>query len=732
MIFRRKTAFILLILAILAGVGLCEEPAAPVEAAKDALSTELTVIRDALLQGPNEENRLNAATALLQSADSKARKILLDILAGTNNAAAKTAICRTIRKNQIKKKEDFIEPLMGLLVNEQPQTAKLGAEAMLVFKYSQLKNQLEELASAKSPSKNARLNAIFALKLQPDKKAIFYLIDLIDDSDSEIVTAAQKTLHSIGIPISRDTRRQIVNELKSKSKEEFMRDWLIRQEERIRQLKDDNQSWRTRYFSSLDKIYDGMSDDAAKGTFLAEHLADEKTEVKLWAVEKVRQWRMSPGRDVPKEIWPVLVNMVSDADRNVRLTSAKTIALQGDVECGDTLLKQLAVETDDTVKLELFAALGARSKFNDDQRNQSLKWAGEYLNNADSKKAQKGSQVLKKLLEQNQLAPEVVVSYLTMLKDRFAQPNNNESLRAELLGVMAELCGRSAHKTQASQLFNNLFENSLGDKTDAVRQAAVSGFINVDESAALKSFKEKGLINDTSGVIQTAAIELAGRVGSQDDLIWLSQKINANPYGSIVWQSMLKIFERAEASILMQWVNQLDASQAAVLNDEQKISLLEIAAKKTAGGNNVIVAEKLAQAYATANKFEEAAKYYGVVFGASQGQQKNLARISLLDIYLKSAKTDLAKQIIANLLLEKDLAGDDAVVTKLNEYFANGAIALADKQKFLAQLKQIAQQGPKPMWQQNLARWEALLNPAPAPAPKPAEAAGKPNEPNQP
>ena len=727
MIFRHKATFILLILVILTNTVLCEELTTPTEGVD-----QFTVIRDTLLLGPNEENRLNAATVLLQSDESRAREILLDVLTGANNTAAKAAICRTIRKNQIKKKEDFIKPLMELLANEQAETAKLAAEATLIFKYSQLKSKLEDLASTKSPSKNARLNAIFALKLQPDKKAIFYLIDLLDDDAAEISAAAEQALRSIGIPISPETRRQIVNELKSKSKEEFMRDWLIRQEERIRRLKDENQSWRTRYFSALDKIYDGLADDAAKETFLAEYLVDAKTEVKLWSIEKVRQWRMSPGRDVPKEIWPMLVNMISDSDSNIRLTSAKTIALQGDVECADALLKQLAVEADGTVKLELFAALGARSNFSVDQRNQSLKWAGEYLRDIDAKKAQKGAQVLKKLLEQNQLEAEIVAGYLEMLRDRFVQPDSqsNESLRAELLGVMAELCGRSAHKTQASLLFNKLFEDSLADKADAVREAAANGLINVDESAALKLFKEKGLTNDTSDAVQTLAIELTGRVGSKDDLAWLAQKISSNPHEAIVWQSMLEIFDRVEADVLMRWAGQLEAGQAAVLNDEQKISLLEIAAKKTTGDDNVVVSEKLAQAYAITNKFEEAAKYFGVVFNGSQGQQKNQARINLLDVYLKSAKLDLAKQIIANLLLEKDLADDDAVIIKLDEYFAGESIAITDKQKLLDQLKQIALTAEMPLWQQNLSRWEELLNPLPAPGPAPA--VKEPNEPNQP
>ena len=728
MIFRQKTAFILLILAILAGIGFCEVPATLTEAAKEDL--KLTVIRDSLLLGPNEEIRLNAATVLLQSDDSKARAILLEVLAGTNNTAAKAAICRTIRKNQVTSKEDFIRPLMGLLVNEQAETAKLTAEAMLIFKYSQLKNRLEELASVKSPSKDARFNAIFALKLQPDKKAILYLIDLLDDDDADIATAAEQALRYIGIPISPETRRQIVNELNRKSKEEFMRDWLIRQEERIRQLKEENQTWQTRYFSSLDKIFDELADDAVKGTFLSEHLGDEKTEVKLWAIEKVRQLRMSTVGEVPKEIWTMLVNMLSDVDSNVRFTSAKTIALRGDIECGDALLKQLALETDEAVKLELFAALGARSKFNEGQRNQALEWAGKYLEHLDAEKAQEGALVLKKLLEQNQLGPNVVTTYLTKLKDRFAQPDSqsDESLRAGLLGVMSELCGRSTHKAQASKLFNNLFEDSLNDKADAIREAAANGLKNVDELAALKLFKEKGLINDTSDAVQAAAIELAGRVGSQDDLAWLVQKLNSNPHGAAVWQSMLKIFGRAEAAVLVQWSSQLDIEQMAVLSDEQKTSLLEIAVKKTTGEDNVMVSEKLAGLYLGANKFEEAAKYYGIIFNGSEGEQKNQARINLLDVYLKSAKTDLAKQIIANLLLEKDLAGNDAVIVKLNEYFAKDAIALADRQIFLSELKQIALQTEMPLWQQNLDRWEELL----AAIPVPPEAGKEPNEPNQP
>ncbi|MHC4159022.1 MAG: hypothetical protein ACYSSO_08075, partial [Planctomycetota bacterium] len=664
--------------------------------AEAELSKQLKINRDALYKGSSERIRIDAASVMLFAEDPFARKILLDALKQSESVVARVAICKALSQARtgqkpIRNKEDFIQPLFDILSVETDASARLAAEALLIFEYEQIAKQLEGVGTDAFLPVQVRLNAIYALRLQPDMRAIFKLIDLLDDPESQVAVEAENALRLLGTPIGKDAeaRKQIRSELKRKGRDEFFRDLLIRQEGKMRELKAEEQQWQQRYLFALDEIYDGISDDAAKSKFLVEHLNGSEVIVKLWALERISQWRVGTRSELPtNELGPILVDLISDQDRNVRLKTAKLLSLMGELNSAGRLLEQFSVEQDDEVRMELFVALGGACYYaflpnsginvGPEVRKQTLELASGYLSEQDPEKAHKGAEVIKKLLEQDGLASGEVNRYLGLLAERYnwQESEANGALRGELLSAMAGLCAQSVYKAESGRLFRTLFEEALHDETDLVREAAVDGLIYIDKARALKILR-KDFVNDSSIIVREKLIQLAGEVGGQDDLAWLAEKIGPTAEGELAWQAMLKIFRGSDATVLAGWIDKFDSPNTkARLSDEQKTSFLEMAERKAVGeGKTGLIKKvrgKLALLYKKSGEFERSAEYWGMIREvAATTEEKEVILAELLDVYLRWPNVEAVIQTVRYCLLEKDLEPDNVIVLSLDNYFAD-------------------------------------------------------------
>ena len=702
------------------------------------LDKQLKINREALLKGSSEQMRIDSATVLLFNEDPRARRILLDALKQSENSVARAAICKALSQSRaeqktIKDPNNFIQPLFAMLPSEKVAEAKLAAEALLLFEYEQISESLEKMVSDSSLPVKARLNVVYALKLQPDKKAVIRLLRLVDDAEKQVAAAAEDALRSLRIPVGQnaETRRQIIYELERKGRDEFLGDWLIRLESQMRELEKELKSWQQLYLTALGTIYDGINEDAARGEFLVEHLGSSNAIVRLWALEKVSQWRKSTNPKLPAELGPVLVSLVSDQDKEVRLQTAKLLSLMVELNSAEKLLEQLNIEQDDEVRMELFGALGGAcyyafrspTKISPEIRQQTLEWAGRYLdpNEQDAKKVQKGAEVMKKLLEQDGLAANDVGKYLGLLAERYEQEQNSSdgTLRGELLSAMASLCAqRSACRAESTKLFKPLFEKALRDETVLVREAAVSGLVYIDKAMALRMLR-KDFVNAESMIIRKKLIDLAGEVGGQDDLVWLGEKVGAAGEGEPAWQAMLTIFKRSESAVLDEWMYKFDSGNGeSKLSDEQKLSFLEIAELKAVGENKPkmvkAVREKQASLYSKTGEYERAAKYWGMVREVAQTEEKERILANLLDAYLRWPNAERAAKLVANCLLEKDLGANDVIVLTIDKYLAS-LPAGADIKGILGVLAQIKISQARPNWQEQLKRWNERIGPAKKP-----------------
>jgi HEAT repeat protein len=340
--------------------------------AKTELSEQLKIYESTLLEGKSEQIRKAAASEMLFSKDPLARGILLSVLGQSKNITARMAVCKALiqaRSGQrpIVNKDDFIQPLLQILPTKSVAEAELAAESILLFEYEQILEPLEKAATEPSLPVNARLNAIYALKLQPDKRAVIKLIKLIDDPEGQVADAAEKALDFLGIKAGQDieSRKVTINILQYQDTDVFLRNRVIWLERRVHKSKDELDLWQVRYLSALEEVYGGIKDDEAKGKFLDKHLRGSEATVRLWALGKVYQDRVgtTPNPKLPAALEPILVNLVLDRDRDVRLQTAKVLSLMVELNSAQRLLEQLKTEQDDEVRVELFVALGRACQY---------------------------------------------------------------------------------------------------------------------------------------------------------------------------------------------------------------------------------------------------------------------------------------------------------------------------------------------------------------------------------
>lgn len=726
--------FYLVILLLLAGcqqgatkVGNTAAPAAETLPSGET-DTQLKVNQESLLRGATEDVRLDAATVMLFSDSTRARQVLIDTLKQSENKQARMAVCRALTvsretRRPIRNKNDFIEPLANVLKTEEGNPAKFAAEALLIFDYDAIANVLEPMAKDESMPVKARLNAIYAMKMQLDIKAVTRIAELVEDKDKQVSAAAGDALRSLGVPVSRDARRraQILSELRTRGMERFQRDWLVRQESRVNELEKERDQWRKLYLGSLDKIYEGLGEEGQRGKLLIEQLNNSESMIRLWALDKVSQWRIGTQSKLPAELGPVLVKLVSSDNRDVRLATAKLLSLTGELSSAERLAEQFKVEQDEEVKTELFVALGAACHYaivptsggqlSPELRKQTLEWAAGYLSDEDAKKAHRGAEVIRKLIEPGGLTEDDAARYMDMLVERYSRDKQkgNSVLRGDLLGTMARLCGQNIYKPESAKRFAGLFEQALSDESDLVREAAVDGLICVDRPRALKLLA-KDFVNDRSQIVRDRVMELAGEVGGKDDLAWLWDKLGANSEGKTAWQAMLKIFNNCDVNVIEDWIGRFN-SQAGKgkLSDEQYVAFFELAERKAVAENKAEMVratkEKLAQLYAKAGQFEQAAEYLGKLRGlAKTAEQKEAILGQLVDVYLRWPRVEAATQLIGNCLLEKDLGNDSAVIRSIDAFLDNPSEG-SDPNVVVKSLRRIKSADQRPLWHQHLARW---------------------------
>ncbi len=738
---------VLVLLAIGSFQCVLAQGAAPIpvpEAAEAESDKRVRIYRTTLREGKDDQTRLDAAMLLLSHESREARNEVLDVLRQPDNPDARVAVCRAIvaardNRQRIAGKEEFIEPLMALLSTENdPERAELAAQALLIFMYESIQRRLESLISDPNTPETARLNAIRALKYQPDDRAVFKLMSLLESPLDGVADESRRALALLGVVVPEDPNelRALSEALQRRGPAAFlnnpaiMRNWLISRENRIRELTTSLASWEQRHMTALGRLYDVQSDEKARSDFLAQQLNSPEPAVKLWALGKLEELRRGTGKTrLSEQVESVLLGLISHRDTRVRLRTASLLTLMWELNSTAQLLDQLQVEEEPEVRHGLFVALGnicyyaslptSGVKVPDDTRKRALDLAVRFLNMPDADKARSGADVIWRLLEQDGLNAGEIETYLTVLAARYAQvdPASNHGLRGELLGAMARLCAeRSKCRVQAAKLYGPVFEKALGDEQDAVRRAALDGLANIDKAVAMRRARSS-LLDDSSPAIRAKVIDLAGDVGGQEDLVWLAKGLTADEAGESAWQAVLKILRRSGADVVEAWVEKQQADPDK-WPAERRVSLLTLLEQKAQGENQ---ADKVQEArmelfclHAASEDTARALEYANALWEAAKdGPERSSLTAGLLDRCLTASNpsADLVVGLVKGLLSSQDLIADGPVAKSLSAYLKTSA-ATADPNAVLARLRQIEIVEPdtRKVWRKQLLEWESFAN----------------------
>jgi hypothetical protein len=709
------------------------EPTPP--AAKEELSRQLKIYKDALLSGSTDQMRSDAATELLMSSDPASRVVLLSALNQDETPAARMAVYRVLVDSRrwpapLKSTEAFIEPLIEGLRKREGAEAQQIAEATMIFEYRQITDRLKGILDDRSSGVKPRLNAVYALRIRPEKEAISELIGLLDDGDEAVAAAASEALQE-WIPIGPDKQvwRGILEDLKKKTREDIVKERLKVLELQKRDLSAKLDTWQKLYLGSLRRMYDGMPDASTRQVFLAEQLASEHSLVKLWGLERVREMSLSEPQ-LPPDIASRLVSLLTDADPSVRLVTARLLTLKTNVDSTAKLLGQLKVETDENVKAELLSALGAacyyallpgsQIKLTDEVRSETLEIAAQYLRDKDAKKAARGADVVGKLLEQNGLKAEMMGRYLAMLQQRYASilsENKESSLRLDLLKVMRQLCEAGPQRAEAAGLFGPIFAESMKDGQPAVREVALAGLVAIDKTGAIAAVRQYDLANDAGAAVRLQAVKLAGSVGESQDLEWLVSKLGTAGEGETAWQSMKQIFERSEVNVAVQWVQKCEEmGLVEKIGSAEWLAFLAFIEQRVGNGNGGKLAnemrQKLAQLYRDRQEYGNAASYYKLLAESAADEEKDSLTAMYVEMCLKGTSPDAMKAVTA--VVAERVSGDprprDVVLARIEEYLAGNPGA----EKVKTVLDALGRIKGNTVWQETLAKWQKQYPPSDA------------------
>jgi HEAT repeat protein len=737
-----------LVSVLIAGFALvCEaqEPTTPT-AEQTALSEadrQLSVNRAALLEGKDEQTRVNAATLLLSSGVAEARGELLRALRSETNPQARAAVCRALTlaredKRSIANKAEFIEPLMSVLRTEKdPARAELAAQAMLMFTYDDIQKNIEGLFTDPNASKTAQVNAIRTLMYEPDDRAIFKLVGLLENPDADLAAESRKALTLLGLEVPGDPNgvRALTEALRRRGPEAFlrnpliMRNWLVSRENRIVELRATVTAWENRYQTALGRLYGFQPDEKAKSEFLAQQLNSTEPVVKLWALGQLEQQQRGTSKlKLSEQLEGILLGLLSSRDGRVRLRTAGLLEIMWELNSTKQLLDQLQVEEDAEVRQRLFVTLGtvcyyaslptSAVKVPDEFRKRTLDWAVTFLNHSDPTRIRSGADVIRKLLEQDGLAPEDVGRYLNALADRYRRvgPEANHGLRGELLAAMAGLCAqRSDSKAEAAKLYGPVFEQALSDEVDGVRQSAVDGLINIDKGTALRRLRAD-FPKDGNPAIRAKLVDLAGEVGGSEDLDWLSRQLGQNGESEPAWQAMLRVFRRSGPEVIGKWMAEFAPGGRIRLSAEREAAFLVVAEQNAQAENSKgrlkEIWMRLFGLYVAGNDPAQATEYMNRLLAAdADDRDKAATATGLLDICLGSSvpQFDLAATVVGNRLVENDLGTDDSMSVSLSAYL-NRPPEGGDPNALLERLRLIpvAEPDKRIQWRRLLVQWESF------------------------
>lgn len=688
---------------------------------------QLRVYSEALMQGSSEEVRVDAAIGLLLRQDAAGRDVLVRALRASDNPLARASVCRALIRSRglggtVVPADLFVEPLIEVLTGSDEGVSKLAAEALLIYRFSDIEGPLMSVIKDTQRDIKVRLRGIYALQVRTEPQAFRLLIQLMDEPNPEIQQAAERALQeSFGIPVGtgRQVWTTILEQLRQKSPEDIRRERLLRQEMRLREIQEERDRWQRLYLSALDNEFE-LQPPEVRGRYLLERLNSDLAPIRLWALRKMN--RLSG--DVEPALRERLLVLLGDPEREVRLQTARVLTTMSVLNPAEKLLEQHKKETDSQVSMAIFEALGEACYFAlspgsnitlpESMPNEVLELAANYLRNEQAAAARLGGEVMRKLLERVNIDSAQSAVYLGSLADRYRQAvSAGGALAGDLLMIMARLSSQGYQKELAGQLFQEIFKEAITDKNNPeIRLAGATGLIGIDRNEAFRAFKEYGLASDSNSSIRQMVYELAGQVGDKEDLEWLSRQIGGNGASDVAWQAFRAILQKQRAAVCVDWAKR--GAEQGFLPERQRF-IWDLAEQKAAAESSRALLEEI---WTNQMKLAETAKDYAQILEISKRIKAGNARPEFVDtanlVAFRAAvllrQYAVAESILKEVLARGDIGKSHPIATFIESYFSTPDVKEADKADFVKGLKENTISPNYPEWSVQVQNWTEVYS----------------------
>jgi len=689
----------------------------------DESERQLRLYSEALYQGSSEDVRVDAAIGLLLRQDSEGREVLLRALRASDNPSARAAVCRALIRTRglgasVIPADFFVQPLIEVLVGADESASRLAAEALLIYRFSDIEGPLTTVVKDSQQDIKVRLKGIYALQVRTEPQAFRLLIQLLDDPNPEIQQAAERALQeSFGIPVGtgRQVWSAILEQLRQKSPEDIRRERLLRQEMRLREIQEERDRWQRLYLAALDNEFETQTPEV-RGKYLLERLNSDLPPIRLWALQKINRL----NGNVDSALRERLLALLSDPDREVRYQTARVLTTMSALNPAEKLLEQYKKETDSRVSLAIFEALGEACYFAlspgsnitlpESMPGEVLELAAGYLKSDQPATAKTGAEVLRKLLERVQIDSFQATIYLNAMLERYRQETaagRGGTLRGDLLMIMARLASQGVQKDTAGHLFHQVFVEALADKNNPeVRLAGATGLIGIDKNEAFRIFKEQNLVQDASPGIRQMVFDLAGQVGNKDDLEWLSTLLGGNGASEGAWQAFRTILQRQTAEVCVAWAQKV--TEQGVLPERAR-QLWEIAEQKAQTESAAGLLEEIWTNLLTlAGKGKDYAQIVEIGKRIKSGNPRpeymDKINPEIIRAALFSHQPAAWGPVLKQVLSKGDIGAGHPIVNVIDEYL-NSSEKEEDKKIFLESLNKDYRSPDCPEWSKNVERW---------------------------
>ena len=492
--------------------------------------------------GPNQDVRDAAARRLLSIGTAKARASVRDALLDPGNAAARLAAVRAVAED-LPPDPEIVDVLFVLLT---PDVARPITDAAVTalgnYKLEpDVSRRLIELSTSLKPDAQ-RLIAIRALSSQIEKRAAEQLVLLTQDPSPVIATAANdaiRTFASSPLDSPADWWKTQADYTEERFRLETLAARSAKFESEVRRGEDTYQELRRSVLAAITS-----APREQRGVVLRMSLQSKREAVRMIAVTQA--YEFATTGDLPDDARPAIRELIADAKPEIRLLAARTVTVLNDGEAFAGIARQVAVESDARVRVELTRALGPMGNLD---ALPLLRWL---LDDASSPVVTAAAGSIARLAplaaqQDPTSAAELAIRLQAVLQTRTADAR----LRDSLLEALVPLKQRSMLSTYKSILTAN---PKVSESTRRLAAAGL-GAIGEPETAAILVEAMRDL--DGSAAVRGEAARAIGMVSTtfeNAEAIYRAMARETDPgVVAIEWETIKSLLVRAPKEQLAGW-----------------------------------------------------------------------------------------------------------------------------------------------------------------------------------